>query len=249
MNKVRAQSGNAARPLGFRPLYSQVQEMLVERLIDGTWPPGLHLPSEQQLAAELGVSQGTVRKALDAMAADNLLVRRQGRGTFVSEPEDGRMLFQFFKLVSDDGRRNLPDSSVFAMKRRAADRDELDILALPAKARVWQIDRTRELDGRTVIIERIVLPAARFANLNQVDPIPNNVYALYSQRYGLTIARAEEKLKAVSATAADAKYLDCPPGTPLMEISRVGFGLDGTAVELRISRCLTDGFHYTVSLK
>ena len=249
MKKTQRRSGSTAAELGFRPLYSQVREALVNRLIDGSWPPGFLLPSEQQLAAELGVSQGTVRKALDAMAADNLLTRQQGRGTFVAEPQDGRMLFQFFRLGSDDGRRTLPDSSVFAVKRAVAGQQERENLALPPQAQVWRIDRTREMDGRTLIVERITLPADRFADLDHVDPIPNNVYGLYSQHYGLTIARAEEQLKAVAASAADARRLHCPAGTPLMQINRIGYGLDGMPVEWRVSRCLTDGFHYSVSLK
>jgi len=253
MNRSRQQASgqvdDETKLPGFRPLYGQVRETLVDRLIDGSWPPGMLLPSEQQLAGELGVSQGTVRKALDAMAADNLLVRQQGRGTFVAEPEDGRMLFQFFRFGSDDGARKLPDSTVFALKRCNAHAGERDMLALTAPAQVWRIDRTREMDGRTMIVERITLPADRFANLDRVDPIPNNVYGLYSQQYGLTIARAEEQLKAVAANAADARHLGCPAGTPLLEVNRIGYGLDGTPVEWRVSRCLTDGFHYSVSLK
>jgi GntR family transcriptional regulator len=249
MNRQSRAATVATDSLGFRPLYSQVREALVERLIDGSWPPGMLLPSEQQLASELGVSQGTVRKALDAMAADNLLVRQQGRGTFVAEPEDGRMLFQFFRLGSDDGRRSLPDSTVFSLKTAAASAQERAKLDLPPQARVWRLDRTREMDGRTLIVERITLPADRFTDLDEVDPIPNNVYGLYSQRYALTIARAEEQLKAVAASESDARHLDCPAGTPLLQITRIGYGLDETPVEWRVSRCLTDGFHYSVSLK
>src|SRR3546814_14076323 len=72
---------------GFKPLYQQVKDLLIGRLIGSYWKPGDLLPSEMQLAEELGVSQGTVRKALDEMTADNLLVRRQGRGTYVAEPD------------------------------------------------------------------------------------------------------------------------------------------------------------------
>ena len=244
-------TGNAAgeKRLRFRPLYSQVREALVGRLIDGTWPPGMLLPSEHQLAAELGVSQGTVRKALDAMAADNLLVRRQGRGTFVAEPEDGRMVFQFFKLVSDDGRRSLPESNVIGVERSGASPAEQESLDLRRGRDVWRIDRTRELDGRVVIVERIVLPADRFPGLDRINPVPNNVYALYAQKFGLTIARAEERLKAIGSSAQDAEHLDCPVGTPLIEVDRIGYGLDETIVEWRVSRCLTDHFHYAISLK
>ena len=249
LGKSRSETTGPAQPLRFRPLYSQVREALVGRLIDGSWPPGMHLPSEHQLAAELGVSQGTVRKALDAMAADNLLVRRQGRGTFVAEPEDGRMVFQFFKIVSDDGRRSLPDSSVIRVGKADPTPIEQDMLQLSADRPVWFIDRTRELDGRTIIAERIYLPADRFPDLDRIDPFPNNVYALYAQAFGLIIARAEERLKATTASKADAARLDCRAGEPLIEVSRTGYALDETPVEWRVSRCLTDQYHYAVSLK
>ncbi len=249
LDKSRHVTAGQGQPLRFRPLYSQVREALVSRLIDGSWPPGMLLPSEHQLAAELGVSQGTVRKALDAMAADNLLVRRQGRGTFVAEPEDGRMIFQFFRLVADDGHRGLPDSSVISIRRADPTPVELEMLQLSAGQAVWHIERTRELDGRTVIAERICLPADRFPGLDRIDPIPNNVYALYAQSFGLIIARAEERVKTMTASDADAALLDCREGVPLIEVSRTGYALDETPVEWRISRCLTDQFHYAVSLK
>src|SRR5690606_120113 len=96
----------------YKPLYVQVRDTLVRRLIDGLWQPGQLIPSEIELAREVGVSQGTIRKALDAMTTENLLVRRQGRGTYVAEPEDGRMLFQFFRLVQDGVARSFPTSQV-----------------------------------------------------------------------------------------------------------------------------------------
>jgi GntR family transcriptional regulator len=99
---TQPEAGGGAEILGFRPLYRQVKAQFVRRLVDGRWAPGMALPSEGQLASEIGVSQGTVRKALDELAAENLLVRRQGRGTFVAEHDEQRILFQFFKLVSDD---------------------------------------------------------------------------------------------------------------------------------------------------
>ncbi len=105
---TRPEQAAGAEALGFRPLYRQVKAIFVRRLVEGVWSPGTALPSEGQLASEIGVSQGTVRKALDELAAENLLVRRQGRGTFVAEHDERRILFQFFKLVPDDGDPALP---------------------------------------------------------------------------------------------------------------------------------------------
>ena len=120
----------AGGPLAPQPLYAQVRARLVERLIAGRWAPGATLPSEQQLAAEFGVSQGTVRKALDTLAAENLLVRRQGRGTFVAEHDDDRALFHFFHMVGEDGSRRLPDSRVLSRRYGKAGASEAERLRL-----------------------------------------------------------------------------------------------------------------------
>src|SRR6478609_6436556 len=112
----------------FRPLYAQVRDALVKRLVDGVWLPAQMLPSEFELAGELGVSQGTVRKALDALAAENLVVRRQGRGTFVAEHDEARILFQFFKLLPDSGKPTFPESKVVSARIAGASDDEARVL-------------------------------------------------------------------------------------------------------------------------
>jgi GntR family transcriptional regulator len=97
-----------APALGFRPLYRQVRDVLVRRIADGVWQAGQGIPSEAEIAADLKVSPGTVRKALDEMTAERLLVRRQGRGTTVARHDDARVLFQFFKLMPDEGEGAFP---------------------------------------------------------------------------------------------------------------------------------------------
>lgn len=231
-----------------KPLYQQVKEKLLGRLIDRTWQPGMLLPSEQQLANELGVSQGTVRKALDALTAEHLLVRAQGRGTFVAEFEDAKILFRFFRLTGDDDNRRFPESEFGSLRQQKATSTARDRLGLPAGSAVWVIDRTRRLKGRPIITETITLPVARFPGLDALKPLPNNVYALYASRFALTICRVTERLKAIAASQDDAAELGCAVGTPLLHIDRVAYSLDGTTVEWRDSRCLTDGLHYLSEL-
>lgn len=233
----------------YRPLYVQVKESLVRRLIDGVWQPGQLIPSEIELAREIGVSQGTVRKALDAMTDENLLVRRQGRGTFVAEPEEGRILFQFFRLVPDTGERSFPNSRIIGRERGEATEFEAADLAIRAGADTIRIERVRTIRDTPLIVETIILPAARFRGFDAIEEVPNNVYRLYSQRWGITIARASEKLKAVPATAVDAAELGRAVGTPLLEIRRIAYDLETKPVELRVSRCLTDGIHYSSELR
>ncbi len=236
--------------IGFKPLYAQVKEQLIRRLVDGTWPPGMHLPSEQELARQLSVSQGTVRKALDAMTAENLLVRRQGRGTFVAEPEDARILFQFFRLTADgdDSRAAFPDSRLLSCTAETADDERAEALTLRPGAPVWHIERVRLLLDKPVLTETIIIPADKFAGWDELEQIPNNVYRLYSTRWGVTIARADEQLKAIAASAEDARHLGCAAGDPLLLIRRIARDLEGNPVELRLSRCLTRDMHYAASL-
>ena len=244
-----ADAGETAAAFSYKPLYLQVRDSLVRRLINGTWQPGQLIPSEMDLAREVGVSQGTIRKALDVMTAESLLVRRQGRGTFVAEPEEGRLLFRYFRMASDGGERAFPESNVISAAGGSADAEQAALLGIAAGAETWRIDRMRSLEGRPTIAEHITLPAERFPGLDAAQSIPNNVYRLYSDRWGITIGRASERLKAVPASAADARQLGCPTGSPLLEIARVAFDLENRPVELRLSRCLTDGFHYSSELR
>lgn len=233
--------------IGFRPLYLQVKATLLRRLVDGVWQPGTALPSEGQLAAEIGVSQGTVRKALDELAAENIVIRRQGRGTFVAEHDERRILFQFFKLARDDGERRFPESSVLEVVIAAADEAEIESLGIEPAAQVIRIRRVRSLQGRPIILETLSLPHQLFSGL-ETAPIPNNLYSLYAAKYGVTIARAREKLKAVALLPDEAMLLDASPGFPALKINRVALSLEGSPVELRVSLCLTEEVHYLSDL-
>ncbi len=247
---IPAPLNGPADPLpGFKPLYQQVRERMVRQLIDGVWKPGEVLPSEQQLAVTLGVSPGTVRKALDDLTAENLLVRRQGRGTFVAEHDHDRVLFQYFMLTNDDGTRSLPESTLVEMKKVKASPAERIRLALAARASVWHIERVRTMGGLPIIRERIILSADRFPGLGDQPDIPNNVYQLYGASFGVSVARAEERLKAVAATAEDATCLGTEPGAPLLQIDRTAYALDESPVEWRLSRCLTESYHYLSDLR
>lgn len=236
--------------LGARPLYRQVRDVLVRRIADGTWSAGQGIPSEPDLAADLGVSQGTVRKALDELTAENLVVRRQGRGTFVARHDDARILFQFFKLVPDEGERRFPESRVLSVEEGRADAGACRALALQPTDAVVAIERVRSLseNPNPVIAERIVVPSAVFPGLGAGE-LPNNLYDLYSSAFGVTIARATERLKAVAAGRRQAELLGIAEGAPLLAIDRVAFAIDGRRAEWRVSLCATETVHYASDLR
>lgn len=231
-----------------QPLYAQVKALMMQRLIAGQWRPGEMLPSEFQLADLFGVSQGTVRKALDELAGENVVVRRQGRGTFVAEHDDHRALFHFFHLVGPDGERRLPESRLISVRKGLAGRLEAGRLAIGRGVPVIRIRRIRLLDDRPAIAETIAVPQKLFPDLADIREVPNTLYDFYERRYGVTIARAVERLAAVAADERDAKLLETAPGVPLLEIDRTALALDGAPVEWRVSRCLTATHHYRVEL-
>jgi GntR family transcriptional regulator len=234
--------------LGFRPLYRQVKDVLIRRIADGVWAAGGALPSEPDIATDLGVSHGTVRKALDELAAENLVVRRQGKGTYVVRHDEERILFQFFKLVPDSGERRFPDSRILGVETHGADADAARILGLRKGARVVAIERVRMLDGAVCIFERITLPRALFPGIDKRD-LPNNLYELYRAEFGVTITRSSERLKAVAAGRPEAKHLGVAIGAPLLAIDRTALAIGGAAVEWRLSLCRTDAVHYLSDLR
>jgi GntR family transcriptional regulator len=232
----------------YRPLYQQVYDFLVRQIAAGEWGPGESLPSEQALAGRLNVSQGTVRKALDALAADSLIDRRQGKGTYVAEHTNDRALFRFFRMARPGGARVLPTSSGDVLKRRTARAAEVARLGLKPGVEVWEVSRLRLMDGEPAVFEKIVVPAALFPGLDRHDPLPNALYALYQREYGVNIVSAEEELRADTARKDDCRRLKLAPGTALLHIDRVAVSLEGTRVEWRASRCDTTHFVYAVTL-
>ena len=234
---------------GPRPLYAQVRQLLRQRIEEGSWAPGVMLPSEFALADELGVSQGTVRKALDALAEEGLVVRRQGRGTFVAEHTPAEVLFRFFKIYSASGERVLPESRDTLVRAAKATRREAEELALHVGDEVWRIKRTRLAGGRPFVRETITLPRRRLPGLDAQETLPNTLYDLFQREYGLTIARAEERIDAVAASVRDARDLDIAPGTPLLRIDRRAYALDDQPIEWRVSLCHLKGMHYLATLR
>src|SRR5262249_51561069 len=207
----------------------------VARIVAGEWKPGDALPPEPSLARSFKVSQGTVRKALAALEQRNLVVRQQGKGTFVATHTPQRALFHFFHLVGDDGARAMPSHRLLSLRNTNATKAEAERLSIKAGAPVIRLKRLRQLGGRDAIAERIALPGALFPGLVEKmgEGLPNEVYRYYEEVYGVTVARAVEKLKSVAATAEEARWLGLKPGAPLLEIDRIGYGLDGKPVEWR----------------
>jgi GntR family transcriptional regulator len=233
---------------GYRPLYRQVYDIIVRKVAQGVWRPGASLPSEQSLAREMGVSQGTMRKVLDALTAENVLERRQGKGTFIAENTQERTLFRFFRLARPGGKRMTPERTDEVVKLRASKAVERTKLGLARNERVVEILRTRLIEKTPAIRESIILPAALFSGIEKRPALPNSLYSLYQSDYGINIVAAHEELSAQLATEEDQQILDIPKGGPIMVIDRVAMSLQDQKVEWRVSRVRSTDLVYAVTL-
>ncbi|MDE1921990.1 MAG: GntR family transcriptional regulator [Gammaproteobacteria bacterium] len=233
---------------GYRPLYRQVYDILVNRVVQGAWRPGESLPSEQSLAKELGVSQGTVRKVLDALTAEKLLERRQGKGTYIAEHTQERALFRFFRISRPGGERLKPERTSEAVRVRAARAAERAKLDLERDARVIEITRTRLINGDPALHEVIIVPAHMFPGIEKRAALPNTLYSLYQTDYGINIVSAREEVHAELATAVDHRILGVAVGSPILVIDRLALSLQDRKVEWRVSRLKSDNLVYAVTL-
>lgn len=240
---------NAAK-LTFAPLYDQVKKAILKRIIAGEWGPGSFLPSETALASEYGVSQGTLRKALNALTREKRLVRYQGKGTAVAVLDEDSALFPFFLLCDRHGKRVYPLSQVYNLRRMSPSPAEQIALQLEPESAIIRIDRIRVLDNRPVINERVILPAARFPDFSfEFDKVPNTLYEHYQLHFGITVARATEQIEAVLPDAGDARRLGVERAVPLLQVARTAFDLQDRPVEFRISRINTAQHMYKAELR
>lgn len=237
-------------PTEYLPLYAQVKVLLVKRIGSGSWKPGQMLPSENELAVEYNVSQGTVRKALIALETDRMIVRRQGVGTFVARHSRDQALYQFFRMVDLDDNRLIPTSVVLSQRTLRATREQAMLLAVRPATMLHVIVRIRSFDEQTAIFERIYVPVALMPHLKVEThaEMGEEMYVIYQEKFGISIVRAVERLGAVAATAEEAKHLGLKAGAPLLEISRVAIDVSGRPVELRLSRCDTKHTRYAAEV-
>ncbi|MCA0174885.1 MAG: GntR family transcriptional regulator [Proteobacteria bacterium] len=237
----------AESALAFSPLYQQIKARLTESLHQGEWKPGEAIPSEMELAARFRVSQGTVRKAIDELAADNRVVRRQGRGTFVATHAERHTQYRFLRLTPDDAAEAGPMARhVLDCKRLRAPADVARALALKAGEAVVFVRRTLSRHGRPVVLDDIWLPAELFKGLSaqRLAQYAGPMYGLFEAEFGVHMIRAEEKIRAVAADAASAALLEVAQGAPLMSVERIAHTYGDRPVELRRGLYVTTAHHY-----
>ncbi|MFM8768960.1 MAG: GntR family transcriptional regulator [Rubrivivax sp.] len=232
------------------PLFRAVKRQLLQMVETGEVPPGGTLPSETTLAQRLGVSIGTVRRAVDDLVADHIVVRRQGRGTFVATHTSDRFLFQFFHVERSDGLREAPTVELVSFERARLDEDAAQALGLKTGEPAFRIENRLRLQGRPVVHDLLLIPSALFKGLTEKrwNERPSTIYHLYQTGFGITVVRAQERLRAAAADAATARVLGIATGTPVLQVRRTALALGGKPVEYRVSTVLTQHHEYVNTL-
>ena len=228
------------------PLYRSVQRALLQAIECGACPPGATLPAEPGLARAFGVSIGTLRRAVDELVAEHILVRRQGRGTFVATHSADRILFQFFHVERADGLREAPTVELVSFERVRLDEPVAERLGLPAGASAFQVENRLALQGRAVVLDRLTLPAGLFKGLTEkrLRERPGTLYQLYQSEFGITVVRVRERARAVAADRRVSRLLGLAIGLPVMQVHRVALGFGDRPVEHRESLIDTSRHDY-----
>jgi GntR family transcriptional regulator len=227
-----------------QPLYQQLQRALRDAIGQGALSPDDALPSERQLATELGISRITVRKALDGLADEGLLVRRHGSGNFVGS----RIEKNFAKLTSfsEDmrARGRVPSSQWLKRATGRVTPEEAMRLALSPGAEVYRFHRLRFADDEPMALEYCTIAASA---LPSIEAVGDSLYDAL-ERAGNRPVRALQLLRALLLDAEQARLLGAAPGDAGLLVERVGYLRDGRAIELSDSYYRGDTYDFVAEL-
>lgn len=234
--------------LSAKALYQQVRDTLAQRIASREWKPGSAVPNEADLALEMGVSAGTVRKALELLETQRLITRRQGRGTFVNDPTSEEVVCRFIRIRNADGESVAGQIMSQTVSEGSASELECSRLNLRAGDGVYRIRRVRSYRGRSFLVADVTLPAALYPRLADRSNIPDGIGALAPWN-GLLLGKALERVSVCVPTADVSGLLDVASGTPVLLLDCVLFLL-GThqPVAWRIGYVHLPGGHYLAEL-
>lgn len=214
------------------PIYMQIVDVLLDRVEQGVVAPGDRLAPERALAAEFGVNRRTVRQALDVLAQRGLVERRQGSGTFVSEPRIERGASELFNFTEGIRERGFAvGSRVLNLEQVPASPLVAEKLGLPSGADVFRCHRLRSVNDQPVLVETFALPADLVPGFAAFDLSERSVYEVLRTEYDIHVEYARQSLEAVALSEFEAQWLNVNPGTPAMLERRQTFDAHGRPVD------------------
>ena len=233
------------------PLYIQVKKRITQSLISAEWSPGQSIPSEVELAKKYNVSQGTVRKAIDDLAADKILIRRQGKGTFVSTHNEENIQLRFLRLTEKSGKKEKVENKLISFEKEKASNQIANALGVNTSSTLISIKRLLTFNGSPLILDLIKIPSDSFRglNANKVIEKKGSMYRMYETDFGIQMLHADEKIKAVEANNESSSMLNIAEGSPLLSVERLSYTYDDKPIECRLGLCVTLNHYYKTELE
>ena len=233
------------------PLYREIRDRIAEAIRSGEWRPGEALPAEKKLCERFGVSMGTLRKAVDELSSSGVLVRQQGRGTFVARHSKERFMFSFFHLVGHDGHKEFPDVQFVCFDTTAADDVAARALSIDPGAPLHHLTNLLSLRGEPVSLDEMYLPTTLFPDMTEerLRQRQTTLYQMYQDEFDVTVVRASERVRSCAASHDQARLLQTAAGAPLLRVLRVAHSFQDQPVELRYSYVNTDRCEYRNDLQ
>ncbi|MDA7834774.1 GntR family transcriptional regulator [Methylophilaceae bacterium] len=233
-----------------QPLYEKVKKKITESLVQGEWRPGEAIPSETELANVYEVSQGTVRKAIDELSADSILIRRQGKGTYVATHNEENIQLRFLRLTSNFGLKEKLDNQLVSFSKEKATNKLSKILNINPASTIISLKRVLTFNEKPLILDVIKIPAQSFRGLTaeMIVKKKGSMYRMYETDFGVRMLRADEKIRAINANFESASLLNVKENTPLLSVERISYTYENKPIEWRLGLCITDNHYYRSEL-
>ncbi|QZP17915.1 GntR family transcriptional regulator [Methylophilales bacterium] len=231
-------------------LYVEVKKKITQSLIQGEWGPGEAIPSEIELANIYDVSQGTVRKAIDDLSAESILVRRQGKGTYVATHNEENIQLRFLRLTSQFGLNEKLDNQLISFSKEKATNKLAKILNINPSSTIISVTRILTFNEKPLILDVIKIPAQSFRGLTAEMIVKNNgsMYRMYETDFGVRMLRADEKIIAITANSETASHLKVQEKHPLLSVERISYTYKNKPLEWRLGLYVTDNHFYRSEL-
>ena len=233
------------------PLYHQLEQNLRARIRSGEFAPGAALPTEEQVCAQYGVSRITVRRALDALISQGLIIKRRGVGSFVAEPKEGvrsvRLVGSLDEFLASAGQL---ETTLLSHAMVEAPPHAREALRLTPGDDAVRLELLSCFEGRPVAHVELFLPpwvgdTVTAAEIESGTP----TIRLIERKLNVRIVRAEQLIEADSAGEMAAAHLDLGPQSPILRVTRVYYASDGRPIEAVFLRHHPERYRYAIDFQ
>lgn len=232
-----------------KPLYRIVEDYLLEYIESGELVSGDLIPSEPQLAETLGVSQGTVKKAIDNLVWEKKLYRHQGKGTYVSRIDFNNSLFKYVSYGNVNGADIRIDKKTSKRYIETGNSEICRRMNIAENTDLLYIERVGYVDSEPVMVEYSRWRADMLPGLENEDiHVPDLFYAVVVDKYKVPVVRAEETLTAEIVTEKTAAILNLELNSPVLVLNRTTYTRNNEIIEIRTTKGRGDMFSYKTEI-